>query len=75
MPISHDCVASRVAPRKKPLWHRLHHPQSRDYFAANLQKDIPRLPLANDFRKCAEIGGELTDLHIGYESVKRYELK
>ncbi len=53
----------------------LHHPQYRGYFAANLQKDIPRLPLARDFWKCAEIGGKLIDLHVGYEKAERYELK
>ncbi len=53
----------------------LHHPRYREYFAANLQKEIPRVPQARDFRMCAEIGGKLVDLHVTYENAKRYELK
>ena len=53
----------------------LHHSEFRDHFAANLQKDIPRLPMARDFWQCSEIGGKLLSLHVGYEAVTRHELE
>jgi predicted helicase len=53
----------------------LHHPKYRDRFAENLQKEIPRLPMAKDFRRCADIGHRLIDMHVGYEQAERFELE
>jgi predicted helicase len=53
----------------------LHHPLYRDYFAANLQKDNPRIPIAPDFWECANIGQKLIDFHLGYETAPRFELQ
>ncbi len=52
----------------------LHHPLYRARFAENLQREIPRLPLAKDFGLCAAIGEKLLTLHVKYENVKRFEL-
>jgi predicted helicase len=53
----------------------LHHPLYRERFAQNLQKDIPRIPMAPNFWQCAEIGEKLIGLHLGYESVKGFALE
>lgn len=51
---------------------------SRDYrqrYAANLSKELPRIPRVSkveDFRKFSEAGRKLAGLHINYESVKKY---
>jgi predicted helicase len=53
----------------------LHHPLYRERFAENLQKEIPRLALAKDFRLCASIGGRLINVHVGYETAMRFDLE
>lgn len=55
----------------------LHSPQYREAFAADLKRQLPRIPLpgsAEDFRAFAEAGRKLLDLHINYESVEPYPL-
>jgi len=53
----------------------LHHPAYRGHFAANLQREIPRVPMAADLWRYAEVGGKLIDLHLGYEEAPLYELE
>jgi predicted helicase len=53
----------------------LHHPLYRERFAQNLRQEIPRLPLAKDFRKCSDIGRKLKDLHLAYERAEPYKLE
>jgi predicted helicase len=53
----------------------LHHPLFRERFAQNLQKEIPRVPLAKDFRRCCDIGRRLTELHLTYEQAEPHELE
>lgn len=51
----------------------LHSPQYRTAFAADLRKQLPRLPLvesADDFRAFSRAGRELAALHLNYESVE-----
>ena len=48
----------------------LHSPEYRQRFAANLKKELPRIPLAQDFRTFSEAGRKLADLHLNYESVE-----
>ena len=50
----------------------LHHPDYRDRYAANLKRDLPRLPYAPDFRGFANAGARLAEIHIGYEDVDEY---
>ena len=52
----------------------LHHPTYRSKFANNLMKELPHIPMAPNFKKFTMIGKKLADLHIGYESCKRYNL-
>ena len=51
----------------------LHHPNYREKYQANLKRDLPHIPLAEDFWGFANAGRELADLHINYESVPKYE--
>jgi predicted helicase len=53
----------------------LHHPVYREKFAANLRRELPRIPFAPDFERYAEVGEKLATLHVGYESQKEYPLK
>jgi len=52
----------------------LHHPGYRERFAENLKRELPRVPLAPDFRAFADAGRELAGLHLGYEELEPYEL-
>lgn len=47
----------------------LHSPEYRSRFAANLKKELPRIPLAADFRAFSEAGRKLAELHVNYEVV------
>lgn len=64
---------------KEDLFHYiyavLHHATYRDRFAANLKKELPRIPFAPAFRPFAEAGKSLMDLHIHYESVEPWPLE
>jgi len=53
----------------------LHHSEYRKKYAANLRRELPRIPFAPDFAAFAETGRKLAELHIGYESQKEYPLK
>ena len=52
----------------------LHHPEYREKYAENLKRELPRVPMAKEFRKFAEAGRELARLHVEYESVEPWEL-
>jgi predicted helicase len=64
---------------KKEIFHyvyaMLHHPVYRTTYAANLRRELPRIPLAPDFAAFAKAGAKLADLHVGYESQKEFKLK
>ncbi len=53
----------------------LHQPQYREKYAANLKRELPRIPLAADFWDFAQAGQQLADLHINYENQAEYPLK
>lgn len=53
----------------------LHHPGYRERYAANLKRELPRIPYAPDFRAFAKAGAELARLHVGYEALVPYKLK
>jgi len=57
------------------LYALLHHPAYRERFAANLKRELPRIPFAPDFRVFAEAGRELARLHVDYESIQAWPLK
>ena len=48
----------------------LHSSEYRRRFASNLQKELPRIPLAADFAAFSRAGRALAELHLNYESVE-----
>ena len=52
----------------------LHHPQYRERYAANLKRDLPRLPYTPDFWGFAKAGKRLGEIHVGYEDAVKYPL-
>lgn len=52
----------------------LHSPEYRRRFEANLKKELPRIPLAEDFRAFSLAGRRLVQLHLEYESVQPWPL-
>jgi predicted helicase len=52
----------------------LHHPEYRTRYAANLKRELPRIPMAPALRDYARIGAALMDLHINYEQQPEYDL-
>lgn len=53
----------------------LHHPHYRDRYAANLKRELPRIPFAPEFHSFATAGKRLTEIHINYEQQPEYRLK
>lgn len=53
----------------------LHHPVYREKYAANLRRELPRIPFAPDFAALAKAGEKLAALHTGYEAQKEFKLK
>lgn len=47
----------------------LHSPEYHMRFAANLQKELPRIPLVEDFERFVMAGRNLAKLHLDYEQV------
>jgi len=52
----------------------LHHPEYREKYAANLKRELPRIPFAPDFWAFATAGKELADIHVNYEEQPEYNL-
>ena len=48
----------------------LHHPEYGRRFAEVLKKELPRVPLLDNFATLARVGRELATLHVGYEAVE-----
>ncbi len=53
----------------------LHHPAYRTKYAANLRRELPRIPWAPDFWGFAQAGARLAELHVNYEQQPEYPLK
>ncbi|HDN27994.1 MAG TPA: helicase [Thioploca sp.] len=53
----------------------LHHPIYREKYAANLKRELPRLPMVADFWAFSKSGEKLADLHLNYEHQAPYPLK
>ena len=51
----------------------LHHPGYREKYEANLKRDLPHIPFAENFWGFSEAGKRLADLHVGYESQPEYD--
>ncbi len=52
----------------------LHHTRYREKYAANLKRELPRIPFAPDFQEFAKAGKQLAELHINYEKQTEYPL-
>jgi len=50
----------------------MHAPDWREQYRHDLQRNLPRIPLADDFEAFRAAGRELMDLHINYESVAEH---
>ena len=53
----------------------LHQPDYREKYEANLKRDLPHIPFAEDFWGFAMAGARLAEIHVNYESQPEYELK
>ncbi|OQY50299.1 MAG: DNA helicase [Candidatus Parabeggiatoa sp. nov. 2] len=53
----------------------LHHPGYRHKYAANLKRELPRLPMTPDFWTFSKAGEKLAYLHLNYEQQPAYPLK
>ncbi len=53
----------------------LHHPEYRRRFAANLRRELPRIPLAPDFWDFSAAGKRLAEIHTDYEQQPEYLLE
>jgi predicted helicase len=51
----------------------LHHPEYRTRYAANLKRELPRIPYAPDFHAFAKAGKRLAELHVDYEKQEEYK--
>ncbi|MBZ5499045.1 MAG: N-6 DNA methylase [Acidobacteriia bacterium] len=72
-------VQSRYGDKKISRWDIfyfvyavLHHPHYRERYAANLRRELPRIPYAPDFRGFATAGKQLAELHVKYEQQEEY---
>jgi len=53
----------------------LHHPSYRTKYEQNLKREFPRIPLYEGFRKWADWGERLMELHLNYETNESYPLE
>ena len=53
----------------------LHDPRYREKYAANLKRELPRIPFAKHFREYADAGRKLMDMHLHYEEQERFPVK
>ena len=53
----------------------LHNPSYREAYCMDLLREFPRLPFYDDFEIWKQMGQELLELHIGFETAKPYNLK
>ena len=53
----------------------LHDPIYREKYAPNLKREFPRIPFYPDFRRWADWGEKLMQLHIGYETIAPWKLR
>ena len=51
----------------------LHHPDYREKYEANLKRDLPHIPFAEDFCGFAKAGARLSEIHVNYESQPEYD--
>ena len=52
----------------------MHAPDWRERYRHDLQRNLPRIPLADNFEAFRSAGRQLIDLHAGYETAEEYPL-
>ena len=52
-----------------------HHPLYRERYAANLKRELPRIPFAPDFKAFVDVGKRLAEIHVNYEQQPEYPLE
>ena len=57
------------------LYGVMHAPDWRERYKHDLQRNLPRVPLADDFEAFRVAGRSLMDLHINYETCEEYPLE
>lgn len=53
----------------------LNHPAYRERYAANLKRELPRIPYAPEFQPFATAGAKLAELHVEYEAQAEFPLE
>lgn len=53
----------------------LHDPAYRSKYAANLRRELPRIPFADNFGSVADIGRRLMEIHVRYEDQPEFPLE
>lgn len=53
----------------------MHAPDWRQRYRHDLQRNLPRIPLAEDFEAFRAAGRQLIDLHVGYETADEYPVE
>jgi predicted helicase len=53
----------------------LHSRSYRERFASDLKKQLPRIPMVDDFKTFSKAGRQLAELHLNYETGKMYPLE
>jgi predicted helicase len=53
----------------------LHDPHYRKKYEINLKRSLPRIPFYEDFAQWAKWGGELMELHLGFETCEPWQLE
>ncbi len=53
----------------------LHQPEYRERYAADLKRDLPHIPYAEEFWAFADAGARLAEIHVNYEAQPQYPLK
>ena len=53
----------------------LHSRSYRERYAADLKKQLPKIPFADDFRAFSKAGSQLAEMHLNYETGKMYPLR
>ena len=53
----------------------MHAPDWRERYRHDLQRNLPHVPLADDFEAFRAAGRQLMDLHIGYETAEEWPVE
>jgi len=69
-----DCWGAGETERKILHPVLVENPAYREKYAANLKRELPRIPFAKDFWSVAKTGKRLMDIHVHYEDQPEYAL-